>query len=201
MLPPRLLVVSIGNQAPYYNCLHSAGHWALVGAQKASAEVQPPFTLEKYVPRWKRCMVSAAPPFTFIQSPTMMNDCGHFVLAAYRATLEKQGITPKELALILVHDELQDELGHARTREWDTSPRGHNGIKSVKNALLSHQSHGYPLEYWARVSVGIGRPVARTADVVIQHVLRNMTPAEKRTIETQGGPSVLEHLQRRLAGP
>lgn len=163
MVPLRLLVVSIGNPAPYYDCLHSAGHWALVGAQKAYAAVQPPFTWDRYVPRFKRCLVSADPPLTFIQSPTVINNSGAFVLAAYRATLEKQGITPKELALVLVHDDLEVDFGNVRTRSWDASHRGHNGIKSVKNSLLSHQSHGYPLERWARVSVGIGRPAERIA--------------------------------------
>ncbi|KAI0859480.1 peptidyl-tRNA hydrolase [Xylaria cubensis] len=190
MFSPRFLVVSLGNQAPYYDCLHSAGHFALAAAQKVLAPSQPPFTSERYGK--KSCLVSSAPTYTFVQSPTMMNVCGPWVLAAYRETLQRHALQPSELALVLVHDELEAAFGAVRTRGWETSHRGQNGVKSAKKSL---DSLDYSRDYWARISVGIGRPVERTPDVVSDYVLRKMTSHEKRTIDTKVGHQVIKCLR------
>ncbi|KAI1736613.1 peptidyl-tRNA hydrolase [Xylaria scruposa] len=190
MFSPRFLVVSLGNQAPYYDCLHSAGHFALAAAQKALAPSQPPFRSERYGK--KSCLVSSAPTYTFVQSPTMMNVCGPWVLAAYRETLQQHALQPSELALVLVHDELEAAFGAVRTRAWETSHRGQNGVKSAKKSL---DALDYPRGHWARISVGIGRPVERTPDVVSGHVLRKMTSHEKREIDTKVAPQVIKCLR------
>ncbi|KAI1747650.1 peptidyl-tRNA hydrolase [Xylaria castorea] len=190
MLSSRFLVVSLGNQAPYYDSLHSAGHFALAAAQKALAPSQPPFTSERYGK--KSCLVSSAPPYTFVQSPTSMNVCGPWVLAAYREALQRHALQPSELALVLVHDDLEAAFGAVKTRGWETSHRGQNGVKSAKKSL---DGLDYPRDRWARILVGIGRPDERTPDVVTEHVLRKMTSHEKRTIDTQVGPKVINCLR------
>ncbi|KAJ2968041.1 hypothetical protein NUW58_g10312 [Xylaria curta] len=160
---PRFLVVSLGNQAPYFDCLHSAGHFALSAAQKALAFSQPPFASERYGK--KACMASSG----------------------YLTPLSR----PSELGLVLVHDELEAALGHVRIRKWEASPRGHNGIKSVKKSL---GSPSFPHARWSRISIGIGRPVERTPDVVSDYVLRKMTSHQKQTID-ETGPKIIHCLR------
>ncbi|KAI8949261.1 peptidyl-tRNA hydrolase [Xylaria longipes] len=191
MLSPRFLVISLGNPKPYHDCLHSAGHYALAAAQRVLAPEQPPLTETRY--GWKNCKVSSASPYTFVQSPTLMNVSGHWILAAYRETLERHALQPSELALVLVHDELESPMYAVGIREWETSHRGHNGVKSAKKSL---GSQGYPLDRWARITIGIGRPDERTPAVVSGHVLRHMTSQEKRTIDALVGPKVVEALHK-----
>ncbi|KAI1126907.1 peptidyl-tRNA hydrolase [Nemania abortiva] len=191
MLAPRSLVVSLGNQAPYFDCLHSAGHFALSAAQKVLAPSQPQFASERYGK--KSCMASPGLPYTFIQSPTMMNNCGPWVLAAWKDVLQRHGLQSSELALVLVHDELEAALGTVRIRKWEASHRGHNGIKSVKN---STDSPKLLHSRWSRIAVGIGRPVERTPDVVSDYVLRKMTSHQKHTIDSEVGPKVIACLRQ-----
>ncbi|KAI1299469.1 peptidyl-tRNA hydrolase [Xylaria venustula] len=187
---PRFLVVSLGNQAPYFDCLHSAGHFALSAARKALGPSQPPFTSERYGK--KSCQVSSALPYTFIQSPTMMNNCGTWVHAAWRETLQKHGLQPSELALILVHDELDAAFGVVKTMKWAASARGHNGVKSVKKSM---DPFVYPSGRWRRITVGISRPVQRTSPVVAEYVLRKMTPHQLGKIDSEVGPEIIRSLR------
>ncbi|KAI0117902.1 peptidyl-tRNA hydrolase [Nemania sp. FL0031] len=187
---PRFLVVSLGNQAPYFDCLHSAGHFALSAAQKLLAPEQPRFTNERY--GGKACMVSSSMQYTFIQSPTMMNNCGPWVLAAWKEMVNRESSPSSELGLILVHDELEAAMGEVRIRDWKSSHRGHNGIKSVQRSTNSLKS---PHDRWARIAVGIGRPIERTPDVVSEYVLRKMTPRQKQTIENEAGLKVVSCLR------
>ncbi|KAJ8112915.1 hypothetical protein ONZ43_g5277 [Nemania bipapillata] len=190
MALPRFLVVSLGNQAPFFDCLHSAGHFALSAAQKALAPSQPRFASERYGK--KACMVSSALPYTFIQSPTMMNNCGPWVLAAWKEMLQRHGLQSSELGLVIVHDELEASLGAVKIRKWEASHRGHNGIKSVKNSL---DSVNCPRDRWSRISIGIGRPVERTPDVVADYVLRKMSSHQKQTIDSEVGPKIVRSLR------
>ncbi|KAI1161577.1 peptidyl-tRNA hydrolase [Nemania serpens] len=185
----RFLVVSLGNQPPYYNCLHSAGHFALSAAQKLLAPAQPPFAPKRYGGR--SCKVSYAVPYTFIQSPKMMNISGPFVLAVWREMLQRHQLEPSELALVLVHDELEATLGDVRIRDWDASHRGHNGVKNVRESMASLK---VPRDHWCRISVGIGRPAERTPDVVSEYVLRKMTGHEINVMDMKVGPSVVRRL-------
>ncbi|KAI1197642.1 mitochondrial peptidyl-tRNA hydrolase [Nemania serpens] len=186
----RFLVVSLGNQEPYFNCLHSAGHHALAAAQKLLAPSQPPFASEKYGK--KRCKVSSGLPYTFVQSPTMMNISGHFVLAALKETAARHQLQPSELALVVVHDELEAPLGDVQVRKWERSHRGHNGVKSALLTLREYLQVSQ--RHWRRISVGIGRPAARTPDVVSDYVLRKMTSHEINTISNKAGPSLVRCL-------
>ncbi|KAI0977619.1 peptidyl-tRNA hydrolase [Xylaria arbuscula] len=187
---PRFLVVSLGNQAPYFDCVHSAGHFALSAAQKALAPSQPPFASERYGK--KSCKASSALPYTFIQSPTMMNNCGPWVHAAWKEMLQKHGLQPAELALILVHDELESVFGAVKTLKWTASHRGHNGAKSVKKSM---DPLNYPSERWRRITVGIGRPNERTSEVVSEYVLRKMTPSQRGTMDSEVGPEIVRCLR------
>ncbi|KAI1360096.1 peptidyl-tRNA hydrolase [Xylaria arbuscula] len=187
---PRFLVVSLGNQAPYFDCLHSAGHFALAAAQKVLAPSQPSFATERYGK--KSCKASSALPYTFIQSPTMMNICGPWVHAAWKELLQKHHLQPSELGLVLVHDELEATLGTVKIRKWDASHRGHNGVKSVKKSM---DPLNYPRDHWSRITIGIGRPEERTSAVVSDYVLRKMTSHQKKILDNEVGPQIIRCLR------
>ncbi|KAI1818069.1 peptidyl-tRNA hydrolase [Poronia punctata] len=191
MAVSRLLVISIGNQAPYFSTLHSAGHAALSAAQECLYPAQPSFTRQRYGGR--PCMASAGQVYTFLQSPTMMNNCGPWIASAWKEMLQTHKMNPSELGLVIVHDELEAAFGRVRTVNWEASHRGHNGIKSIKNSL---NVSGTFLQRWKRIAVGIGRPLERTPDVVSEYVLSNMTPFQKKKIEDDVAPKVAALLQQ-----
>ena len=87
---------------------------------------------------------------------------------------------PKDLTLLLVHDELEKDFGLVQSISWDRSPRGHNGVKSVKNSLNSKQ---YPESPMARIAIGIGRPQERDSASVSNYVLAPIGNAERKHLE------------------
>ncbi|KAI0413062.1 peptidyl-tRNA hydrolase [Xylaria grammica] len=184
------LVVSIGNQEPYFDCLHSAGHFALAAAQRALYPSQPQLASHRYGK--KACVASPGDPYTMIQSPRMMNNCGPWVRATWRQMLEEHQLSPHELAFVLVHDELEAPFGTVKIRNWESSHKGHNGVKSVQKSLdIPHA----PNHLWSRITVGIGRPLERTPEVVSDYVLRKMSSYQQKTIDTEVGPKVVHCLR------
>jgi len=77
--------------------------------------------------------------------------------------------------LVLVHDELESQLGKVTVRDGSASAKGHNGLKSCQASLGKTK--------WWRVGVGIGRPDSREPDVVGKYVLKKMSPREKSALE------------------
>ncbi|KAI1206368.1 peptidyl-tRNA hydrolase [Annulohypoxylon truncatum] len=187
---PRFLIVSLGNQAPYYECLHSAGHFALASLQKILYPSQSIFTSERY--GGKSCLASTGDKYTLVQSPTQMNVSGPWFAKTWREMLQRNQLQPADLSLVLVHDDLEEELGRVRIRSWKASHRGHNGIKDINRVL---KMSDFPSARWSRISVGIGRPVARDQMAVSNYVLRKMTRHEKDVINEEVGPRVYECLR------
>ncbi|KAL1846088.1 hypothetical protein VTK73DRAFT_356 [Phialemonium thermophilum] len=193
MFNPRFLVVSLGNPAPYTDTLHSAGHIVLSALQSKLLPENPSFSPRRLGK--KTALVSAGPKYLLAQSPTLMNVSGPWVSRAWQEELESCGggrAAERNLALVLVHDDLEEELGVVKARPWGRSHRGHNGIKSVNASLRPSGEEGSPL--WARVSVGIGRPEGRDAATVSEYVLRKMRPSERAVLEGEAPAAVLEVL-------
>lgn len=186
----RLLVVSLGNPGRrYLETYHSAGHLALKSVQQAlGAGQQPPFRAERY--GGKACDVSRG-SYIMVQSPVLMNVSGPWVLAAYKDTLAQQGLTPDQLGLVLVHDELEQKFGAVKTRKWTSSHRGHNGVKS---ALASLKPANFPHRRWARIAVGIDRPDERDHSSVADYVLTKMQRSQLDTMQDEVGTRVIDAL-------
>ncbi|KAI0482509.1 peptidyl-tRNA hydrolase [Xylariaceae sp. FL0804] len=220
--PLRLLVISLGNPAPYLDTLHSAGHHALAAVQKLllpgdegeQSQPQPEFRRARH--GGKPCLASASPGLTLLQSPTMMNNCGPWVARAWREALASQAPAPAQKGqqqqqerwgLVIVHDDLESPLGATRVREWRASHKGHNGMRSVLASLPAGKlfpgagggGAGAGALRAARVSVGIGRPASRDPDVVSEYVLRQVTRRERDALAAEAGPGVLRCL-RELRG-
>ena len=104
-----------------------------------------------------------------------------------------------EPRLVILHDELEAELGDVRVRKGEKgSLKGHNGLRSVRETLAAQgggrmgmgMGMGMGKEEWWRIGVGIGRPVSRERGAVSEWVLRNMTAAERRGVEDTVGRTV-----------
>ncbi|KAL7785471.1 peptidyl-tRNA hydrolase [Trichoderma ceciliae] len=178
MFNPRFLIISLGNPLPKYESLHSAGHFVLHGLSKALR--QPGFR-EATLGR-QSCLVSQGPKYILVQSPTFMNASGSFVASAWQETVKKYGA--ESLGLVIVHDELEKDFGVVKLLPWDRSPRGHNGVKSVRGSVSQKKSPESP---FARIAVGIGRPEERDAATVSRYVL-NKISRENRTIFEEDTP-------------
>lgn len=200
---PRIVLISLGNPAPYVNTLHSAGHHALTALRPLLAPSQPPFTSERHAS--KSVLASVGPRYALFQSPSLMNISGRWVSRAYRDlnsrwTMSDDAASPSQpatappppLSLLLVHDDLEEDLGVVKLRKWTSSHRGHNGVKSVNASLRPAE---FPGAKWARLSIGIGRPAAREKAQVSDYVLREMAPFQMRALREEAGPGVLRCLQ------
>jgi PTH1 family peptidyl-tRNA hydrolase len=100
---------------------------------------------------------------------TFMNDSGRAVGPArghYRVPLDR---------VLVVHDEIDLPFGEVRVRKGG-GLAGHNGLKSVKQALGGAD--------FMRVRAGVGRPDSTDPDVVADYLLSRFTepPAEVRAL-------------------
>lgn len=186
----RFLVISLGNPAPYHDTFHSAGHHALTSLQRLLGPTQPPFSKVRLGK--KAALTSSGPKYTLAQSPTLMNVSGPWALSAYRDLLAREGVSARDIPLVVVHDELEAGLGVIKRREWGRSHRGHNGVKSVG---ASFKADEFPGAMWARVAVGIGRPEERDARKVADYVLSPMSQFQRDVVGEKGAAGVLKCLE------
>ncbi|TGO30441.1 hypothetical protein BPAE_0005g00350 [Botrytis paeoniae] len=178
--PTRLLICSIGNPAPYTNTLHSAGHTIL--SLLAPSLSNPPFQKSR---SYGNGLLSPGSTYTLWKSSSLMNVSGVGVTSAW--TSFQRESSSAECKLVVIHDELELPAGRINVKPGSNSPKGHNGLKSIRDTL-----RGQP---YTRIGIGIGRPESRDAGVVANYVLRKMSAEEKRKIEGCVG-KVLEELAR-----
>lgn len=117
-----------------------------------------------------------------------MNVSGVGVAAAWKQFVKDS--RDEGARLVVVHDELELKPGEVKLRKGEASPKGHNGLKSIKDHLRGQE--------WWRIGVGIGRPESRDPSVVAGFVLRKMSPVERAKIE--GAVGRVEEELRALAG-
>ena len=180
----RLLVASLGNPPPYHSTRHSAGHIILKNLARHLS--LPALTKSKLLGSG---LVSAGDDvgrseYTLWQSASLMNISGQGTLKAWKAFTN---LHPKSddtvTALVVLHDELESASGTIKLRRGESSPKGHNGIKSVQASLKSAGLLSSLGERFIKIAVGIGRPVSREKDDVSAWVLGQLTAPEKATIE------------------
>ncbi len=197
----HVLIVSIGNPRPYLNTRHSAGHVALEILRRQL--MLPPFATSR---RWggKSALTSAGAGagasgsrYTLLQSPTLMNVSGPWVARVWRDALKEQpgaaAVATTQLGLVVIHDDMEEDVGTVRTRLWSRSHRGHNGIKSINSVLRPSE---FPGARWARVSIGIGRPPGRDPETVSRYVLEPMSADEQAAFESRVAKDLLPMLQK-----
>ena len=172
-----LLVCSIGNPgSTYANTLHSAGHTVL--NRLAEYLGYGGFRKEKDLGHGlvsRPVIAGNTGDWTLWQSTSYMNESGKGVRAAHTAWSKHIPVGEKG-KLVVIYDELEKPLGVVTIRmNQGASAKGHNGLKSIMSTLGNVP--------FARIGIGIGRPVSRDSNDVAQYVLKKMTPAEKTKIE------------------
>lgn len=194
---PRFLVISLGNPAPYFNTLHSAGHHALIAVQQLlnkDGGSQQEWADKYYGRQPSKSQTSVGPDFLLMQSPTQMNVSGPWVRRAYEKVLTKHGLTHGQLGVVLVHDDLDKPMGVVTTKSWLLSHRGHNGVKSVYDKLPIPG----PKAKWSRILIGIGRPASRDPDAVRNYVLKEMNEDQMHLLYHDVGPKVADIMRGKL---
>jgi PTH1 family peptidyl-tRNA hydrolase len=191
-----LLVCSIGNPgSTYANTLHSAGHvlTSYIASRKSykpfskglSGQVSLPdtthmsFGILQGFRRVEGTQIPVDEDWTLWQSTSLMNVSGRGVGRAYtewlRGIRQKYGNAQIEGRLVVVHDELESQLGKVTVKDGSASAKGHNGLKSCQASLGGTK--------WWRVGVGIGRPDSREPDVVAKYVLSKVSNNERNALE------------------
>lgn len=188
MINPHFLVVSLGNPLPAYATLHSAGHFVIRGLAQVFRQ---PEWRERRLGKTKTCLVSQGHKYTLVQSPCLMNRSGDFVNSALEDMCDKYD--PERLSLIVLHDELERDLGYVDLIYWLRSARGHNG---VKNVLRRVKTDRWPGASFARITIGIGRPPERDVETVTRHVMQPVTPETRGLLENVAPFEVARALAR-----
>ncbi|KAL8403419.1 hypothetical protein RB594_008611 [Gaeumannomyces avenae] len=187
---PRLLVVSLGNPAPLHETFHSAGHIVLRALQPL-VEAQPRFTSDRFGK--KTTDISLGDKYMLVTSPCSMNTTGPWLAQAWKQALQDNH-DQRQLGLVLLQDELELELGDVRTRTWDSSHKGHNGIRSSQ-ASLKPSAYPENSKWWTRLRVGIGRPAQRDRASVSNYVLGGMSAYQKSLLREKSASGVLRCLE------
>ena len=157
------LVVGLGNPGPQYEkTRHNVGFMVadlLAGRLGGTFKLHKRSGAEIVTGRLGNRPVVVAKPRTY------MNESGRHIgpLAKFYS------VSPA--AVIVIHDELDIDFGRIRLK-LGGGEGGHNGLRSVVNALGTKDFH--------RVRIGIGRPPGRKDPAAF--VLENFTAAERAEV-------------------
>lgn len=177
--PVDWLVVGLGNPGGEHQ-----GTRHNIGFEIANALAKR-WELPKPKPRYRGLLTEGrtgpgGPRVAILLPQTYMNDAGRSVGPA-RGALE----VPLERVLVL-HDEIDLPFGDIRVR-LGGGLAGHNGLKSLKQALGSAD--------FSRVRVGVGRPPTTDPDRVAAYVLgRFREPREELALLVEQGADAAEHV-------
>ena len=158
----RWLVVGLGNPGPEYaGTRHNAGHMVVnLVAKRMGARFKANRTRNDAADGRL-----AGVPVTLAKPRTYMNMSGGpvaAIVAFYKIPPER---------IVVVHDELDIPFGAVRLK-LGGGDNGHNGLRSVTQALGTHGYH--------RARIGIGRPPGRMDAAAF--VLRDFSAAERKEL-------------------
>ncbi|KIW51915.1 hypothetical protein PV05_10590 [Exophiala xenobiotica] len=197
----RLLIASIGNPPPYHTTRHSAGHLLL---KTLAAHMNfPPLSRSKVLGSGSASLGSdrGSPEYTLWQSASLMNVSGAGTIKAWKQFNTLHSASPDSdvvTALVILHDELESSIGTIKLRRGETSPKGHNGIKSIQSSLKSASMLPSMGDRFIKIGIGIGRPQSREKDDVSAWVLGQATHVERTKIEA-AADSVMAVLKSEIA--
>ncbi|KAG7888423.1 hypothetical protein KL936_003635 [Ogataea polymorpha] len=174
--PVLILVASIGNpETQYHGTRHSVGHLIL----KKLCESQG-FSQMKQINGFKFGCNTNKPDVLLYETPGFMNLSGKNLAKPWKALMAQPQWNP---VLVVLHDELDLDLGKVRVRKQNSSARGHNGLKSIQQ----HIGKGYNA-----IQIGIGRDSQREKDpdAVSRYVLSKFSAQEAEQLHQQVVPQV-----------
>lgn len=166
-----LFIASIGNPEPeYQGTRHNAGHRLM----NLLIEVH-----------WKDHVYKKGDYYLSLKYPnlilyksndSLMNRQGRF--------LRRHIAHSKDTKLVILHDELQRDVGKFQIRGPGTSSRGHNGLKSIDK----HVGGKY-----TKLGIGIGRPQTK---LVVDYVMEEFEPQEAEILDWEVFPKCARELQK-----
>lgn len=177
------LIVGLGNPGKKYeNTRHNAGFLALThfldGIEQISCSHKFDGELCE-VSFTATSLESGTKVKAFFLKPlTFMNNSGRAVASAvkfYKIDVQKE--------LLVVHDEIDLKFGYIKPA-FDSSPAGHNGIKSIIENLGTQEFH--------RLRIGIETRASRNEKPTDSFVLENFTPTEAHELVTNVFPNTDE---------
>ncbi len=164
------LIVGLGNPgAAYARTRHNVGMWVI---ERAAARWSIRLVRRGTTHRGSGRLGSEL--FELAGTLDWMNITG----SPLKGLLREYSLTAADL--ILVHDDLDLDLGHLRIKQAG-GHGGHNGIRSVIDAVGTPQ--------FVRIKIGIGRPAPRqdSADYVLQAFTREdidvLSPCLDRAVD------------------
>ncbi|RMZ10751.1 hypothetical protein D0860_03708 [Hortaea werneckii] len=175
-LDPPMTTTARNPGTTYANTLHSAGHTVVNSLAAHLGYAQ--FRKERAFGNGlisRPAISGSTGDWTLWQSTSYMNESGKGLKAAFTAW-SKHIPVGEEGRVVVIYDELEKPLGSVTVRtNQGASARGHNGLKSILKLMRDVP--------FARIGIGIGRPVSRESNEVARYVLKKMTPPEKEKID------------------
>lgn len=191
--PPFLVVCSVGNPGSQYaNTRHSMGH---IIANYLQSELNFN-SWSKNSNNMRQCSIATSSssdiPVLLYKSETYMNVSGPPIARNWQLIKRAKLAEGYEPQLVILHDELSIPLGEVKVRLRNSSPRGHNGLKSIKGVLGSSQ--------FLSIAIGIDRPESRDQNQISNYVLAKISAGERLVVENVAVPKVIDFLQQMLDG-
>ena len=173
-----IFIASIGNPVPTYdNTRHNIGH-------RLFDQLVTIYWKDHLSPDGDYYKSSKYPNVVLYKSSqTFMNLQGKPIQKHFRKfTSDSQ--------LVILHDELQVDLGKFQLRKPGTSARGHNGLKSINLTIGNN--------YW-KIGIGIGRPNSLgKASEVLDFVMSKFDPKQLEIIDYEVFPKIVSSIEKLL---
>lgn len=195
-------IISLGNPSSRFGSTrHNAGHIVLRAIQREMVGLGPSFS-EKARAGCTATVFLEHPDIFLFESGTFMNDSA----TAVKSMLEWQRSTSSGIvdpadnsyvhAMLVLHDDLDLELGEVKFKAGGLGSHGHNGLRSILEArALQSAPHFMSETSFPRVRIGIGRP---TNGGVASFVLKKFKPNEMSVLESATIPGVIDIITQLL---
>lgn len=178
------VVVGLGNPGDKYTkTRHNAGQFYLSKLRDGWSEKD--FSEGKNG-LWLQTKVSNEKVFLIFPSD-MMNNSG----TSLKKTLAQLKIKPKPSDILVMHDDLDIEMGRIKLSFARTSA-GHNGVESVIKNLKTDK-------FW-RLRIGIGLKKKPDGKKLIDFILKKFKPEEEKTLN-KNFKKILPSLKTWLVNP
>ena len=189
MSNPYLVICSVGNPgARYAYTRHNMGHIVLDKIREYLG-----FHSWTRSPSLKNCVVSGSPSYPVIlyKSETQMNISGGSISRNWQILRRQKLSEGYDPVLVIINDELSLPVGKSQVRLKNSSPRGHNGLKSIRTAMGGN---------FLSISVGIGRPESRDQNSISNYVLSRIPTHELQSVYEDVVIDVCGYLEQMLEG-
>ena len=178
------IIIGLGNFGEkYLKTRHNAGEFYLTKLRNAWSEKD--FTEGKNA-LWLETKVGSCKTYLIFPSE-LMNNSG----TSFKKTLATLKLKPKPEDILVIHDDLDIELGRIKM-SFARSSGGHNGVESIIKNLKTN-------DFW-RLRIGIAPKKKVDHKKVIDFLLKRFKPEEEKTLN-KNSKSIIAGLETWLVNP